>query len=161
MQTFIGIGSNINAVENIKSAMEKMKAEFPGIVFSKVYESAPMYEEDQDSFLNAVARFETEDSIKVLISKLEEIEKVLGKSKKSKYGPRTIDLDLLLYGDEVVEEGGMKVPHSKMHERRFVLKPLCELIDPEFVHPEMKISWLELLEEAENQGCKISEDFYL
>jgi len=139
--------------------MEKLKAGFSEIEFSNVYESAPMYEEDQDSFLNAVGRLETNYEIGEIVSKLEKIEEELGKSKESKYGPRTIDLDLLLYGDEVFENDDVRVPHEKMHERRFVLEPLCELIDPEFLHPKMKISWEKLLEDAKKQECKLLQNF--
>jgi 2-amino-4-hydroxy-6-hydroxymethyldihydropteridine diphosphokinase len=121
--------------------------------FSSLYGSAPREYEEQDWFLNAVGTVETEDSPKEVSQELRGIEAALKKAPPFKFGPRTIDLDLLLYGEEVVEENGLTVPHPRMHERRFVLEPLCELIDPEKTHPTLGKSWEELLAATEEQEC--------
>ena len=166
---FIGLGSNIEAEENIIAAAENLKDVFPDIAFSSLYSSAPLYQEDQDEFLNAVCMAETEMSIEEVIEVLEQIEEDLGKKKESRYGPRTIDLDLLLFEDECVTlskpvlstdeaskgDTAFQIPHPKMHERRFVLEPLCELIDPEELHPVLRKSWGDLLAETMEQSCDL------
>jgi len=86
------------------------------------------------AFLNAVAEVETSLSAEALLGVLLGVEKSLGRVRAEKWGPRAIDLDLVLYGDQVIEEPGLTVPHPLMHTRRFVLGPLAE-IAPEVVHP--------------------------
>jgi 2-amino-4-hydroxy-6-hydroxymethyldihydropteridine diphosphokinase len=90
---------------------------------------------DQPRFLNAAAALDTELTARELLAVLLAIERQLGRVRDgTRWGPRTIDLDLLLYGDEIVDEPGLRVPHPRLHERRFVLEPLVEL-DPELVVP--------------------------
>lgn len=84
---------------------------------------------------------------------LREVEFKLKKNPPFKFGPRTIDLDLLLYDDEVIEDDDLTVPHPRMHERKFVLEPLCELIDQKSMHPILNKSWISLLEEIQDQDC--------
>jgi 2-amino-4-hydroxy-6-hydroxymethyldihydropteridine diphosphokinase len=99
---YIGIGSNVDPESNLKAAARLLRASFPGIAFSSVYETAPMYEEDQPTFLNAVAKFKTEQTVHDVHAVLVRIEKQLKKNSPKKYGPRTIDVDLLLYGNETM-----------------------------------------------------------
>ena len=113
-----------------------------------------MYEEDQAPFLNAVAKFETEESPEKVLKVLQSMEVKLKKNPPHKYGPRTIDLDLLLYGKEHIDQEGIEVPHPRMHERRFVLEPLCELIDPQKKHPQYGETWIELLTKNCDQECE-------
>ncbi len=101
---------------------------------------------DQADFLNAVALIETDESAQTIKDTLTDIERQLGKATPFENGPRTIDLDLLLYGDETIQTETLTIPHPRMHERRFVLEPLCELIDPTLRHPILKISWQQLLQ---------------
>ncbi len=89
---------------------------------------------DQPRFLNGVAALETDLSARALLDVLLSVERELGRERRERWGPRTIDLDLLLYGDETVDEPGLTVPHARLHERRFALEPLAEL-DPELVVP--------------------------
>ena len=72
-----------------------------------------------------------------------------------RFGPRTIDLDLLLYANESIETGDLVVPHARMHERRFVLEPLCELIDCDNQHPVVGVSWANLLQNVSDQDCRV------
>jgi len=113
-----------------------------------------MYDKDQAPFLNAVAKIETEKSPEALFGISRNTEIALKKNTPHKYGPRTIDLDLLLYGDHVQETPKLTVPHPRMHERRFVLEPLCELIETEETHPLLHISWKELFANTCEQRCK-------
>ena len=89
---------------------------------------------DQPMFLNGVAVVDTELSARELLELLLAVERGLGRERRERWGPRTIDLDLLLYGDETIDEPGLTLPHPHLHERRFVLEPLAELA-PELVVP--------------------------
>jgi 2-amino-4-hydroxy-6-hydroxymethyldihydropteridine diphosphokinase len=101
---------------------------------SSLYDTEPAGEVDQPNFLNAVAQIDTELTARQLLWNLLLIEKRLGRVRTQRYGPRTIDLDLLLYGSLIVEEPDLIVPHPELTRRSFVLVPLVEL-DPLLVHP--------------------------
>jgi 2-amino-4-hydroxy-6-hydroxymethyldihydropteridine diphosphokinase len=103
------------------------------------------------AFLNAVAAVETSLSAAELLELLLSVEKSLGRVREERWGPRVIDLDLVLYGDEVIESAGLTVPHPLMHERRFVLGPLAE-IAPGVVHPTLRRSAAELLAELDERA---------
>lgn len=109
--------------------------------------------EDQPDFLNAVAVIESEQAPEEIHATLKGIEKELEKNIPYSGGPRTIDLDFLLFGDDVIDSDVLSVPHQRMHERRFVLEPLCKLIDSEQIHPMFDESWKELLEKTLDQEC--------
>ena len=137
MKTYIGLGSNLGEREaQIRLALDDL-ARLPVsrlVRASSLYDSEPLGEVDQPNFLNAVAEFETELSARQLLWNLLLIERRLGRTRTRRWGPRTIDLDLLLYGQLVVEESDLKVPHPELTRRSFVLVPLVEL-DPLLVHP--------------------------
>lgn len=97
------------------------------------------------AFLNGVVQVETTLSPDVLLDRLLEIEKQLGRIRREKWEPRTIDLDVILYGDQIVNTDQLTIPHPLMHERRFVLEPLAE-IAPETIHPILKQTAQQLLE---------------
>ncbi len=128
-----------------------LRKRWPALRFSSVYRTAPVEVEEQPAFLNAVGIFETEESPTAIQQELRTIEQSLGKSPPFRFGPRTIDLDLLLYGDVILQGKELMIPHPKMHERRFVLGPLCELIEPAALHPVLRESWQILLNKTEDQ----------
>jgi 2-amino-4-hydroxy-6-hydroxymethyldihydropteridine diphosphokinase len=135
---FVGIGSNLGDREaHVRAALELLAAE-PGIELeeiSQLRETDPVGVLDQPRFLNAAARLTTDLEPRALLDRLLAIERDLGRVRTDeRYGPRTIDLDLLLYGDREVDEQGLRVPHPRLAERRFVLEPLVEL-DPALVVP--------------------------
>ena len=102
---------------------------------SSLRETDPVGVVDQPQFLNGAAAVDTELTPRALLEALLTIERRLGRVRDgTRWGPRIVDLDLLLYGDEVVDEPGLRVPHPRLHERRFALEPLLEL-DPELVVP--------------------------
>ncbi len=101
---------------------------------------------EQPPFINAVFSLECGMSPQELLALILDIEQKMGRVRGERWGPRLIDLDLLFYGDAVIEEQGLEVPHPRLHERRFVLTPLAE-IAPGLVHPVIKKSVLELLAE--------------
>jgi len=105
------------------------------VAVSTFRETDPVGYLDQPRFLNAAAAVETELSARELLERMLAVERELGRTREGPgWGPRAIDLDLLLYGDEVVDEPGLRVPHPRLHERRFALEPLAEL-DPSLVVP--------------------------
>ena len=128
---YVGLGANLGDRE----ATIRRAAELIGATrLSTLIETEPWGYADQPRFLNAVAELETDEGPRALVERLLEVERALGRTREGpRYGPRVIDLDLLLYGDEVVDEPGLTVPHPHLHERRFALEPLAELA------PELEI----------------------
>jgi 2-amino-4-hydroxy-6-hydroxymethyldihydropteridine diphosphokinase len=145
---YLGIGTNLgNREENLKQAVTKIE-EFIGPVFksSSIYETAPWGFQSNDEFLNKVVQVETKLIPSGLLGRLLMIESLLGRIRGEKrYSSRLIDIDILLYEDLIVEEESLKIPHPLLHERKFVLVPLCE-IAPEMIHPVLKKSMKELLD---------------
>ena len=138
MKAFIGLGSNLGEREAmIRLALDDLArlSSTRLVRASALYDTEPVGEVDQPNFLNAVAQIDTELTARQLLWNLQLIEKRLGRVRSQRYGPRTIDLDLLLYGNLVVDEPDLKVPHPELVRRSFVLVPLVEL-DPLLVHPE-------------------------
>ena len=139
---YIGIGSNLgdslkncqHAVENI-SGSEGIKL----ISASSFYRTEPMGMENQNYFVNAVLEVETDISARNLLQMLQTIENDMGRKREAKGGPRIIDLDLLFYGQNVIKEQNLTVPHPEIQKRRFVLEPLCEIASY-FIHPSFGIS---------------------
>ena len=131
-RAYVGLGANLGDREaTIRRAVERLGAE-PGIevvAVSTLRETEPVGYADQPSFLNGAAVIETGLSPRDLLDRLLAVEQELGRVREARerYGPRTIDLDLLLYGDVAVDEPGLAVPHPRLAERRFALEPLHEL----------------------------------
>ncbi|MBD0349247.1 MAG: 2-amino-4-hydroxy-6-hydroxymethyldihydropteridine diphosphokinase [Thermoleophilia bacterium] len=135
---YIGLGANLGDREAaLRSALDAL-AETPGIAVeavSRMRETEPLGFADQPRFLNAAARLVTELPPRALLERLLAVERQLGRTRGGlRWGPRTIDIDLLLYDDAVVQERGLSVPHPRLAERRFVLQPLAEL-DPGLIVP--------------------------
>jgi 2-amino-4-hydroxy-6-hydroxymethyldihydropteridine diphosphokinase len=133
-RAFVGLGSNLGDPEElIRSALQLLAAEegIELLAVSSLRETDPVGYQDQPRFLNGAAEIATELSPQELLERLLAIERRLGRVRGEgpRLGPRTIDLDLLLYGDETVQEPGLTLPHPRLHERRFALEPLAEL-DP-------------------------------
>lgn len=128
---FIGLGSNLGDREaSLRRALAALAAEpdVELVAVSAFRETDPVGYADQPRFLNAAAEIETTLSPRELLERLLAIERSLGRAREGpRFGPRTIDLDLLVHGDEVVDEPGLAVPHARLHERRFALEPLAEL----------------------------------
>jgi len=147
MKVFIGLGSNLGERESmIRLALEDLSRlpETQLVRASSLYDTEPAGEVDQPNFLNAVAQLETGLSARQLLWNLHLIEKRLGRVRTRRWGPRTMDLDLLLYGDQVIEEPDLRVPHPELALRSFVLVPLLEL-DPLLVHPVTRETLLHLM----------------
>jgi 2-amino-4-hydroxy-6-hydroxymethyldihydropteridine diphosphokinase len=127
---FVGIGSNLGDREgNFRRAVELLSAEdgIDVVAVSEIRETDPVGPVEQGPFLNGAVRIETGLAPRELLERLLAVEERLGRVRRERWGPRTIDLDLLLYGDDVVDEPGLTVPHPRLHERRFALEPLSDL----------------------------------
>ncbi len=147
---FIGLGSNMgNREELLKKALARIEKLMPIQAVSSVYETEPVGYEAQDWFLNMVIQGATRLFPEVLLERLQDIEAGLGRQRAVTNGPRTIDLDILLYGDAVMATENITVPHPRLHERAFVLEPLTE-IAPAFEHPVLHTRMAALLAQA---GC--------
>jgi len=131
-RAYVGVGANLGDREaTIRAAIHAL----PGIVgVSELRETDPVGIVDQPAFLNGAVALETELGPRELLDALLAVERDLGRERGERWGPRTIDLDLLLYGDETIDEPGLTVPHPRLHERRFALEPLLDL-DPEVAIP--------------------------
>ena len=131
-RAYVGVGANLGDREaTIRAAISAL----PGVVaVSALRETEPVGVVDQPPFLNGAVALETELASGELLDALLAIERELGRERRERWGPRTIDLDLLLYGDETIDEPGLTVPHPRLHERRFALEPLLEL-DPRLEIP--------------------------
>jgi 2-amino-4-hydroxy-6-hydroxymethyldihydropteridine diphosphokinase len=130
-RAFVGLGANLGDREGtIRAALAALGAEdgVEVVAVSTLRETEPVGVGPQPVFLNGAAELETTLSARELLDLLLETERRFGRVRvPGEHGPRTLDLDLLLYGDEVIEEPGLTVPHPRLHERRFVLEPLAEL----------------------------------
>ncbi len=132
---YVGLGANLGDRESaLRRALDLLDAheEIDVTAVSTIRETEPVGYLDQPSFLNAAARLETKLAPRDVLAALLQVERELGRDRSGprpavRWGPRTIDLDLLLYGDLELDEEGLVVPHPRLHERRFVLEPLAEL----------------------------------
>jgi 2-amino-4-hydroxy-6-hydroxymethyldihydropteridine diphosphokinase len=134
---YIGLGTNLgDRLGNIRKAMAAIR-QVPGVAvlrISPIYQTSPVGRTDQPQFLNAVAEVGTGLAPQKLMKALLEIERSLGRVRGEKWGPRTIDLDIVYYGDRTIKRKGLTVPHPEAAKRAFVLAPLCDLA-PELVDP--------------------------
>jgi 2-amino-4-hydroxy-6-hydroxymethyldihydropteridine diphosphokinase len=126
----VGLGSNLgDPAEAVRDAVRRLRAT-PGVLAvaaSPLYATDPVGVTDQPRFVNAAARVETTLAPEELLAALLAIERAMGRARGKRWGPRTIDLDLLLHGDLVIDRPGIAVPHPEMHRRAFVLVPLAEV----------------------------------
>ena len=131
-KAFVGIGSNLGDREgNLRRAIDVLSAEegIEVVAVSELRETEPVGPVEQGPFLNGAVQLETSLGPRELLARLLAVENRLRRVRGERWGPRTIDLDLLLYGVETIEEPGLTVPHPRLHERRFALEPLVDL-DP-------------------------------
>ncbi len=127
---YIGLGSNLaEPLDQIEQALQALKLA-DGVQVTAVssrYWSEPLGPSDQPEYLNAAARLDTTLSAQDLLTLLQSIENAQGRVREQHWGPRTLDLDLLLYGQESIDSPALTVPHPRLHERNFVLQPLLDL----------------------------------
>jgi 2-amino-4-hydroxy-6-hydroxymethyldihydropteridine diphosphokinase len=136
-RAYVGLGANLGDREETLDRAVSLLAGAKGVdvlAVSELRETDPVGLVDQPRFLNGAAAIDTTLSARELLDTLLGVERALGRVRSERWGPRIVDLDLLLYGDEIVAESGLHVPHPRLHERRFALEPLAEL-DPDLEIP--------------------------
>ena len=134
---YLSLGSNIgDRAENLNAAIDRLRSVGQIIQVSSFYETEPVEFAAQAWFLNCVIALDTEKTPQELLASILDIEQQMGRRRAQKKGPRVIDIDILLFGNLIVDEPGLTIPHPAMHERRFVLEPLAE-IAPDVRHPAL------------------------
>ena len=153
-KVFLGLGTNMgNRAENLRKAFQLIEIEIgPVLKASSLYETEQWGFHSEELFLNMVVGVETELTPSGLMAKILSIETLLGRERGEKqYVSRVIDIDILLYEDQIIQEKNLNIPHQLMHERSFVLVPLCE-IEPELLHPVLEKSIRDLLKVCKDKS---------
>lgn len=154
---YLGIGANLgNREETLIQAVAQLNAHesLDVVAVSSVYETAPVGVLDQPHFLNAVVQVSTTLTARALLQVLLETERAFGRQRLKKWGPRILDLDILLFGQAIIDEAGLTVPHPYLHVRGFVLYPLCELIAQE-KHPKLGHTFASLLDHVDDEVHRV------
>ncbi|UWX57336.1 2-amino-4-hydroxy-6-hydroxymethyldihydropteridine diphosphokinase [Chlorobaculum sp. MV4-Y] len=154
---YIGIGSNVgDRLDYLQQAVERL-AQLPGTRVSgasRVYMTEPFGDPDQERYFNAVIAVQTSLAPADLRTRCKAIEHELGRPDRyQRWSPRTIDLDILLYGDRCIESDLLVIPHAEMHHRKFVLVPLLDIANP--VHPHLRHSIAELLKSCDDHSVPV------
>ena len=149
---FISVGSNLgDKIENCRRGVTDLIAVSASrlVVQSPVYQTEPVDDRDQDWFVNYLVALETMREPEELLSDISQVERAAGRIRSErKFGPRVLDLDIILFGSRVIESNLLTVPHPRMHKRHFVLRPLCD-IDPDIIHPVFQKTVGQLLDELD------------
>ncbi len=149
---YLGIGSNLgNPVQQCRDAVRQLSSlkNVKVLRRSSLYRTQPVGNTSQDWFVNGVLEVRTTFTAPQLLKALQWVEQALGRVRNEKWGPRTIDIDILLFGQEIVEAKDLVIPHPEMHKRRFVLVPVNE-IAPYVIHPRYGVSMKGLLDRLED-----------
>ena len=155
---YISAGSNIgNRLENCQNSIAALTESGISTLKDKspFYITEPVDYKDQDWFINIVLKIETILDPFQLLSRLKSIQQDAGRiNDLIRFGPRILDLDIIMYDDIIINSSELIIPHPKMHKRRFVLKPFCD-IDPTIVHPVLKMNMQSLLDNLDNKGQRL------
>jgi len=142
----LSLGTNIgNKLLNLSEALRLLRELPSGVLkISSVYETAPWGNPDQPSFYNQVLEIETLLDAEKLMKNILQIEEKMGRKRSKKWEPRIIDIDILFFNDEIIDRENLHIPHRHLHERRFILEPLHEIL-PEYFHPVLGNNIAQLL----------------
>lgn len=152
---FLGLGANVgDKKRNIDLAIKLLKEKIKDVKVAPMYESKPVGYKNQANFLNTALKGFTDLSPLELLNFIKQIEVKVGRVKRFRWGPREIDIDILFYRNLIYKENSIQIPHPRLHERDFVLKPLLEL-EPEFIHPIFKKSLSELYDTLKTKELSV------
>ena len=158
-KAYLLTGGNLGDREQYLATARSLINELCGTIVtaSSLYETAAWGKTDQPSFLNQALELDTALNAKQLIRRILKVEKMMGRTRDEKYGPRLIDIDMLLFNNEKHNYGFLKIPHPEMHKRAFVLVPMMEL-DPEFEHPTLHTAMDMLYMDCDDQSDVVMLD---
>jgi 2-amino-4-hydroxy-6-hydroxymethyldihydropteridine diphosphokinase len=152
---YISVGSNIgNKLENCRNGVDALISSGSAEILehSRIYKTDPVDYADQDWFINYAVKIQTVLDPLQLLNTLSTIQRQAGRIRnKIRFGPRVLDMDIILYDDLVIHSNKLTIPHPRMHKRRFVLRPICD-IDPDIIHPILNKSMQFLLNGLDDQG---------
>jgi 2-amino-4-hydroxy-6-hydroxymethyldihydropteridine diphosphokinase len=152
---YLALGANLgDRLASLQAAITALSAWLHDLVCSPVYETEPWGYTDQPTFLNQAVSGETHLPPEDLLIKLQSLEKKLGRKPTFRYGPRPIDIDILMYADQIRKTPSLVLPHPRLHERAFVLVPLVD-IAPDLVHPTLGKSMRQLLADVDRTGVEL------
>ena len=159
-QAFVSIGSNLgDKIENCRNAVKGLLADGRSTLVksSSLYRTSPVDYQDQDWFVNLVVKIKTNMDPFELLEKTKGIEKAAGRKDSAvRFGPRVLDLDIIFFDSRVIRTDSLEIPHPRMHKRRFVLKPICD-IEPTMMHPLLGKDVRSLLDGLKDTDQKILE----
>ncbi len=151
---YLALGTNLgDRLTNLRAAIDALSPDVRVLAESRIYETPPWGYTDQPAFLNMALKGETDLTPRALLTHLKQIEARLGRQPGFRYGPRLIDIDILLFDDLVLDDGDLLIPHASLPERAFVLVPLAD-VAADVVHPVLHRSIRELLSEVDSTGIQ-------
>ena len=152
---YLSLGSNLgDRAANLRESIAQLSSLGEVLKISSLYQTEPVDLREQPWFLNCIVELRTDLEAQDLLTRIQVIEASLGRKREISKGPRTIDIDIVLFNSSVIRHAHLGIPHPRMHERRFVLAPLAELA-PNMVHPTLKKSIQQLLRELPDARGKV------
>lgn len=159
MAVYIALGANLgDRRANLAEALRRMEPDIQVEAVSALYESPPQPPAPPPAYFNAACRVATRLEPRDLLARLKRIEREMGRQTTERWAPRPIDLDIALYNDRIVDEGGLVIPHPRLAERAFVLRPLLDL-DPDLTHPATGERLADLLQGVETKSLTQAAGF--
>jgi 2-amino-4-hydroxy-6-hydroxymethyldihydropteridine diphosphokinase len=159
-QAFVSVGSNLgDKIGNCRKGIDALLADGRSVLVksSSFYRTSPVDYEEQGWFVNRVIKIKTDLEPVDLLDKMNDIEKTAGrKASTVRFGPRVLDLDIIFFGDRIIQTAKLEVPHPRMNKRRFVLKPICD-IEPSMVHPLLGKDMCSLLDGLKDKEQQVVE----